>query len=287
MISAVCRAAPEPTERVLAIGFRGRRVVVHAGAPEVLPALARHFRHFGEAGRGRVVGRVRIIARAGVYDLPTDDPAQCISGSSLEYVILAARGLVIQYLVEASPELLWLHAGAAAFGGHAALVVGAAGAGKSSIVTALAARGWGYLSDDTVGVDPARRAAVPFPILPSYRVGPMTRMADERIDGLPKVVADLGATGVCREPAPIGAIILPAFDPGGSPNLAACRPAEAVVELLLACHGTREDRVRLLTALCDLVGDVPVYRLAYRTRDEAADLIERAHSISWPAGSLP
>jgi hypothetical protein len=94
----------------------------------------------------------------------------------------AAHGdaLLRLYLLGSVFGALWhqlgrlpLHAGALDIGGRAWAFVGASGAGKSSLVVALAASGAGYLCDDVCVLDvPAHGAVRAWPGLARLRVSP-------------------------------------------------------------------------------------------------------------------
>ena len=65
--------------------------------------------------------------------------------------------------MKARPDLLWLHAAGVARDGHAVLITGPSGSGKSRLATRLIAEGFAYLGDDVLPFDPrtsSRRARI-------------------------------------------------------------------------------------------------------------------------------
>ena len=67
------------------------------------------------------------------------------------------------------PDLLWLHASAAAAGGRAIVLAGPAGAGKSTLAVHLLAGPWRLMGDDLVPVRRTTAEALPLPFTPEVR----------------------------------------------------------------------------------------------------------------------
>lgn len=184
--------------------------------------------------------------------------------------------------------LLPLHAGAVDVQGSAWAFVGQSGAGKSSLVVAMAACGAGYLCDDVCVVQaPAGTGAEVWPGLARLRVSPQVcRLLDLGDD------APLDAFGkhTLAPPwprpegrRPLAGIVVLETDPAAAqPALDRLAPAAALGALLTHTYRTEylpaEHRQRHFGHCTALVREVPVYRLRRpwgtpRLRDDAQRLI--------------
>lgn len=112
-----------------------------------------------------------------------------------------------------------LHAGGVVRDGRALLVMGASGAGKSSVALHLAARGGAFLTDDVAALEPADPGVVAHPGAPLAMIderelerigqpaGSWTRLG--MVDGEARVLV----TGSAPAPAPVGAVVVLRSDP--------------------------------------------------------------------------
>ncbi|MDO5676857.1 MAG: hypothetical protein Q4G35_05040, partial [Propionibacteriaceae bacterium] len=97
--------------------------------------------------------------------LQTDgEPAAQVELASHGSYVSATQAITRALIEERWGELLMLHAGAVAdpASGRALAYVAPGGTGKSTL-TRLLSQEWGYLSDETVGIDPASLAIRPYP----------------------------------------------------------------------------------------------------------------------------
>ncbi|HEY0972077.1 MAG TPA: hypothetical protein VGE02_14010 [Gemmatimonadales bacterium] len=184
-----------------------------------------------------------------------------------------------------------LHASAVAVGGVAVAIAGPKGAGKSTLVTALAARGHSLVTDDVVALD--------FPVgeRPRVRVGaasvnlwPDSAAATgrdssmfEAITSFSPKLAGVLPTVSSRDPVPLGAIILLAR--GDSIDLSRLSPLEAFPELVGHSHAFRwverePNLPRHLAACRQLLECVPVFRLHRGSSlDTLAELAARVEAL--------
>ena len=157
--------------QTLHVGFGGSKVAVYSDAPEVLAGLKRIFREMLESEPTRTVGRLEVQRRDGNYNVSGITEA-CIEYGSLADTVERLRYEVVLRLIQARSDLIWLHAGAAAYRRSSVIILGPWGRGKSTLVTSLYANGWTYLSDDVVPLDPNSGRAFPFPLTPMVREDP-------------------------------------------------------------------------------------------------------------------
>src|SRR5262249_42219468 len=142
---------------------------------------------------------------------------------------------IVLQLIQARCDLLWFHAGAAAYQGNAVMISGAWGRGKSTLITSLCACGWTYLSDDIVPLDPNSGKIIPYPQTPIVRESLGQEMPLHRLSELRKTTVTLNPDIVCREPMPIGGLIFPRYDLHAPSTILTCSPATAMSELLQNC----------------------------------------------------
>ena len=119
----------------LHVGFGGRKVAVSSNAPEVLAGFARIFREMLESEPTITVERLEVQWRDGKYNISG------IAEASIEYGSLAdtverLRYEVLLRLIQARSDLLWLHAGAAAYQCSSVMILGSWGRGKSTSLQA-------------------------------------------------------------------------------------------------------------------------------------------------------
>lgn len=166
-----------------------------------------------------------------------------------------------------------LHAGAVSIGGLAVAIAGSKGAGKSTLVAALNARGHPLLSDDVVALD------LPDDELPRVRVGapnmnlwPDSAIATghdpatlSQIWSLSPKLAGCVAIGQRHVPVPLGAIVVLSGN-GSSSQLQRLTPLEAFPQLVGHSHAFRwiekpSHLPRHLAQCRTVLAQVPVFRL--------------------------
>jgi hypothetical protein len=266
----------------LRIRFDRHEVEVHSDAPEILASLRDSFTHMRGTGDGEPVARI-VVTRAG-ETYRGESPASKFSGAGTrESVLRWTRYQAIEQLIIARSDLLWLHGAVAGWRGRAVVMPGPRGRGKSTLVTRICARGWSFLTDDILPVDPATLRVLPFPQVPAVRPDPGRDLPEAWLRETAKSevrVDDRVAPG----PLPVGAIVLPEARRSGSVELRPCSSAEAVLELARGCWNFAEHGERAVAVLARLVAGRPTFRLGFRDAEPAADLIARWAETAWPGG---
>lgn len=267
---------------VTRIGFRGRLVSICTNSPTALKALNLQFRDLEvEACQSlEPVGRLSIVQEDATFHVPIAGE-ESVRGGSLADALRCVAHHAARMLREASPELVWLHAGAAARGQRAVLVVGASGSGKSSLVVGLGEEGWAYLSDELVPLEPGTLCAVPFPLAPAVRTGPAHVLPPDEVTRLPKWTPELAASTVCREAVPINALVLPTYAPDVPADLVRCSVGVAAIELLRGCSSLHNTPGRTVASVSRLAERVPAFRLTFRDGRAAAHVLDRALRELW------
>lgn len=262
-------------QQTLYVTFQGQEVAVSSDAPEVLAGLVGVFSAMLAPAATRAVGQLEVSRNGGPYHVKGNTEVGLEDGS-LADVLRCLRFSVIQVLIQARPDLLWFHAGAVASGEHAMLLPGARGQGKSTLVTGLCARGWTYLSDDVVPLNPTSSCVVPFPLTPARREFPGQEMPADWLRAPTKVEVSVTPGSICQEAVPAGALVFPSYAVGAPAELSPCSPAQAVVQLLQHCWNFSSHREAAVRYLCDLVERVPSFHLSFSDGDLAVELLIRS-----------
>jgi hypothetical protein len=203
----------------------------------------------------------------------------------LDYVLYYLRSWITEAFVSAHPDLLWLHAAAAASDGAAVLLPGPAGVGKSSLVAALLNLSWRLLADDVVPLDVDRRLAMPLPFNPNVRTGRPDEDDPAAFLEQSKTVVAVSPGQVAQAPSRIAAIVFLEFAPGqgDAVDLTPLTPVAVVQALGDQCLSPCVDRRESLKALWSVAEAVPAYRLRYESASRVACELSRR----WPNGFSP
>lgn len=176
--------------------------------------------------------------------------------------------------VQASDRLLLVHAGAAERDGRVVLVPGASGAGKSTVVSGLVDRGWRYLTDEVVAIDPESGRLVPYP-----RAAKVELQAAVLLD-----LVEVGAgdpPDAYRIPFPAGSsavvvmVVVPSVDPDAVVRLEPMRPAEAVAAMASSTWNLQRHRQRGLDQLA-AIARRPCFRVRLGEPRAVASAIDLA-----------
>lgn len=274
-------AAPGPTPSppfTVRIAFEDQQVVVVTDDSTTADWLRRLFRAMCNEMPGRVVGRLKVQHRDAWYTV-TGTRDMHVRDGSLADTLRCLKYEVVLQLIEARPDLVWIHAGAAADAHGAVLLAGNWGCGKSTLVTELYRRGWSYLSDDVLPFDPATGRVLPFPLTPTVREAQRQHLPMERLAGSAKQWVDLAPGTLCTAPNPVQALIFPHYDPAAPACLEPYTPGTTVVELVRQCLNFEPYQGNVITPLCSLAERVPAYRLTYSRGQQAIDHILQAREM--------
>ena len=223
---------------------------------------------------GTCAGSLEVVSEHGMLTIAGP---KTISVGGFTNPASAARGLlhaVIQLLMAARPDLLWLHAGAVACAGRALILSAASGQGKSTVAGELLARGWSYLSDEIAPIDPTSCTVLPFPITPYKRVSQKQGLSNAEVLRLDKVRVDIHRDAVSTLAVPVERVYFLSYAPHArAVQLIDCSPAAAVIEALRNSLGSSTFREVELRALCELMSRVAGTHLSYASAPDVADQI--------------
>ena len=198
----------------------------------------------------------------------------------------------INYRVIATrPEFLQLHAATLCYRDAGVMLVGPSGSGKSTLTAALAARGWGYLSDEFALIDPATHALHAYPKALCIKAGSfdlVRRLGLPLWNRRPYLKAFKGRVGyvsphevtVRTQPCPLRLIVFPRYAGGTQPTV---RPVErGRTAFLLAANAFNRHVFGdgVVPLLADVVHDVRCVALEPGDLDATCTALEKLLATS-------
>jgi len=177
-----------------------------------------------------------------------------IVGISGPDVVTVLVGEVAGLVVERSPALVPLRAGAVERDGRAVVLLGRSEIESSRLALGLAERGWDLLGDALVLLDPTEAAVTPFWCPVEGAPGGVAAGDEAAEPGLVPASSVASLAGRC----PLAALVVPTSTPGEPERLA---EAETLAELAehLAVVGPRAGAH--VSALADTVGSLTGFRV--------------------------
>ncbi len=260
-------------QKTLYIAFNGHQVAVCSNVPEIIELVENGFSRMLEPASESIFGRLEVFREGDKYHLAGMNNTVIEEYRSLEDILEWFSQEVIHYMTLASPDLLWLHAGAAAYQDNAVIFPGVSGSGKSTLVTSLCKDGWAYLSDDIVPIEMNSGRVLPYHRTPTMRKNSGQEMPSHRLGELQKITVNLNQESLCQKPARIIAILFPFYDHGSSARITPQSPANAALELLACGMNYEKHGDVAVRYVCDLMEQIPASRLYYGNGNKAAELI--------------
>ncbi len=262
------------TSNRLTVGFQGVGIRFSSDATEPIMRLRRIFHHFRAPVPDRIVGEIRVSANGDGYAAEGAGGAYGGTGD-LQAVVRWAQYHAIDQFIRARTDLIWLHGAAAARGGEAIVLTGPRGRGKSTLVTGLWNRGWSYLTDDILPLDPRTQTLVPFPQMPAARRDLGHDIDEARLHEVSKdetwIDERVQATDV-----PVAAIVEPRWIREEATTLTDMSAGEAVLALLEGCWNFDGSGETAVASLARFVTGTPAFRLVWSDAVHAVDLLDTA-----------
>lgn len=268
----------------LPIAFGAHRVIIRSDQPEVLEHLGRTFRWMRSAAPGTLLAEIEVGRRDDRY--VAQDPGRAeATGMSAREIERWVQYRVIEHFIRARTDLLWLHAAAAGIEGRTVILPGRRGRGKSSLVAELWKRGWTFLTDDILPIDPRSQTALAFPQTPAVRNDPGRELSQEALGRVGKSEVPLSGR-VADGPLPVAAIILPVATRAGTTTLEPCPYGEAALVLLEGCWNFADLGEQAVRQLSEMVPRVTTWRLTFHDPTHAADTMTEWASQHLQPGSV-
>ena len=272
----------ETNERKVYVSFHGQEVAVSSPFPEVISTVEISFERLLTSKPTELLYSFRVDSGPEGYYVEGAGDLVPVDGT-LRNALQCLKFEIIHRFVGQHPEMLWLHAGSASWNGKAAILCGAWGRGKSTMVSNLCMKGWTYLSDDIVPIDMNTGKLVPFPLTPMMRTHDAEVHAEvltpQQVSTLKKQLIALEDNAIAQENVTPFAVIFPRYTPDAPIELTSFAPAPATLELLQNCLNLKYHKEEAVRYLGQLVEQYPVYGLQYDDGDKASDEIIalRAH----------
>jgi hypothetical protein len=254
-------------------------VAVHSDDPALLAlvdALYAPTRVDRDPEHALFLGRVRVAAEAG-YVAAADGGVlvrTTAPGVAFRHIVYEAN----QMAIDATTAPVRLHSGAVARDGRAVALVGPMGAGKSTLAAALVTRGWEYLTDEVVALDPERQVrpyAKPCSLgdPPSaLGVAPWAPPAGSELYlGSGGLVPAPVLGRVAAAPVPLTVVVLPSYRRDTPTTITELGPTDALVDI--GAHAFGLSTPGALAALRVAIGAVPCFRLVSGDLDGACEAV--------------
>lgn len=199
--------------------------------------------------------------------------------------------LLFHRMLRLRSDVVFFHAASVGLGGRGVMIVGAKGAGKSTLALALAARGHDFLGDETAGFRPDTAELIPVRRPVGIKPGPRAAAVKQALDrlgrdpdrdGMLRVDVDTLLPAAAPRALPLAAVVfLAGFaqSPGleevaaGRDELARLQPFAS--SLVNAPAGRR------VIELARMLAGVRAYRLSPGDPDATAALLESARGTPW------
>ena len=270
--------AHEPTQDY-SVAFLGHSVKVGSNEPELNQAIGRLFALMQSSGASDPIAEVRLEASGLQSQILLNGTPTGPKAEEAKLLRLLYREVARQFIFKL-PQFVWLHASCVASEDMAIVLPGPWGRGKSTVALQLYDRGWSFLSDDIVPLDPNSAMAIPFPATPQVRPGSQCALPREQLSRLSKSAVPIDAARVTGGPTPVSLIVFPYFHAGTNAELAPISPGQAAGWLLENCLSFPENTDETIQALCAMVERTPVYSLRFGDAAEAATtLMQKQRSM--------
>lgn len=256
--------------------FGDYQVEVRTNTSEFAQATRRLFHEMLGGDSGRETIDVLNVGRSDGQYYVQGTRGRHAEKSSLENAVRTLKHKVSRRFMEARPDLIWLHAGAAARNDTSVLVAGEWGSGKSTVIANLYRAGWKYLSDDRVPYDPDSGQILPFPIPLAYRQPGEEKLSKQDLAGLPKKYLRIESERVKESFSRIDAIVFLTFEPDYPARIEEHCTAEAAVGLACSCLSAGRYHGDAIQKLCELADQVPTFHLQYNSQSPIASLLASA-----------
>ncbi len=260
------------------------------GVAEDLAELHGHRFRATTAGGGPIRVEVRKTGRRGLwggrYGIWGDDEEIFADCRPCE-VLACADWAINHRIIARCTRYLQIHGAVLAWRGQGFLFAGRSGSGKSTLAAGLVARGWEYLSDEFLLLDPDTLCAQPLPKAVCLKAGSFplirrlglpfwtNRSCEKGRKGRVGYVPASHAVGD-REPVarPIRAVCLTSCTAGAKPRAASVSPAETVFELSRCVFNRGDFGVRTTALMARVVRAAACFRLEGGDLRATCDLVE-------------
>ena len=262
---------------IAGVGF-----AIRYGTRELFESIAPAYAHLEGAATSSDPTNFALSADGPLVLIAEEDhPAEVVEAEQAGVIL---KGLILERVLDRADHLCALHAGMMIRDGHAVLLVGHPGAGKSTMAMTLSGRGYSCEGDDVTLIDRGGRARgvclAPAIKEPAW---PIARAQQADVDQLPVHLRPDGqrvkflpaSPPAIKRPVAVAAIVLLDRD-GSSPPVTHDLSTPEALAAVMAEARSLSGRCSTATfeALAELIRSARCVRLSYGEAAEGATVIE-------------
>ncbi len=187
-------------------------------------------------------------------------------GSSLELICRLEEDIE-NALIRAIGNWVGFHAGAVMIGDTACVIVGNPDSGKTTTTFNLIEMGHTFLCEEVSPVDPETFLAYPYPQVLTLegvyveKYGSRYPVTNGELTILDSQTARYLPYAAGSDPVPLKTILIPAYDPSGTPGFEELSPGEVFTELLGYCFPPNRDEEHLFDSVIRICEKAEIFRL--------------------------
>jgi hypothetical protein len=198
------------------------------------------------------------------------------------------RGIMIKQANSNAEELTMLHAAGVSHEGRAIILAAPSGGGKSTLALGLAQIGYGYLGDDTIGVNLTENSVIPFPTMVSIKKGSWPLFEEGFPDLSVKKVVRQGnksmksvrppeASMVSEGSLPVAGLVFIEYSERVSPGISKLDMADALIQLdKSGAVFHPKDLATSPRHLLQWIHQTPCFRMIHKDSGSAAAMLRSA-----------
>jgi hypothetical protein len=278
-VAALLAGWEEAAPTVWTVCLADRRIAVRVDDPDLADRLGALLPPPAGASARAPDTCLYLAGTANDWHLAVDERI-VTTGRTLADALLSSRAALLAAGSDAPRRLIVPHAAGVSRAGQGVLLIGAGGAGKSTLATALNADGWDWLGDDAIAVT-LEGQLLGLGLGPCLRAGSWPALAPwmpglEQVPVVPRRPEPVrlpSPPGPCEAgPVPTAAFLVIRYRPGERPALEPLAPV-AVLQAMLAAEAVLPvlDQARL-EALTRWIAAAPGFTLTYPDLSAALDL---------------
>jgi hypothetical protein len=280
--------APLPAPRHVIGPYRGLEHSFDIATSDggVASYLDRILADLRDGGRGEVA-RYDLVGAGSQYVVRHDQETVVMTGRLDRALAVLLWHINSEVVRRSTPCYPVVHAAAAVKGGVTVLLPAAPSSGKTTTVAGLISRaGFGYVSDEAVGIDPATLLTKHYPKPLSIDRGswpalPELRPEHDLVTGQWQVPARSIVPRPATAQAPIRFVIEPAYDPAARTRLVPVTRGTMLMRLADSAFNFASAPERNLAVLARVAEGAECYRLPVSDLDQAIALIDDLMTPLW------
>ncbi len=183
-------------------------------------------------------------------------------------------------LIRAIVDWVGFHAGAVMIGDVACVIPGNPDTGKTTTTFNLIEMGQIFLCEEVTPVDPETFLVYPYPQVLTLEGAYAEKyislypVTNGELKILNSQMARYRPYAVGSDPVPLKTILMPAYDPSGTPGIEELAPGEVFTELLRYCFPPNRDDEHLFDSVIRICGEAEIFRLRTNSLQSTRELLK-------------